>query len=93
MTIKLLTEHNLESLSLKIGYTGSSESTLVKMPHCHGSFVQSNRQKQFLLTRGLGGALARGGNTRCGLKERESVDWLVLLFKSASFHSISADSA
>ena len=33
MTIKLLTEHHLESLSLKGGYTGSSESTLVKMPH------------------------------------------------------------
>ena len=93
MIVKLLTEHNLEFLSLKRGCTGSSASTLVKMPHCQGSFVQSNCQKRFLLTRGLGGALGRGGNTRCGLKERESVDWLVLLFKSASFHSISADSA
>ena len=34
MNIKLLTEHNLEFLSLKVGYTGSSEYTLVKMPHC-----------------------------------------------------------
>ena len=33
MTVKLLTEHNLELLSLKGGCTGSSESTLVKMPH------------------------------------------------------------
>ena len=32
MTVKLLTEHNLEFLSLKGGCTGSSESTLVKMP-------------------------------------------------------------
>ena len=31
MTVKLLTEHNLEFLSLKGGCTGSPESTLVKM--------------------------------------------------------------
>ena len=34
MTVKLLTEKHLEFLSLKGGGTGSSESTLVKMPHC-----------------------------------------------------------
>ena len=34
MTIKLLTEQHLEFLNLKGGCTGSSESTLVKMPHC-----------------------------------------------------------
>ena len=34
MIVKLLTEDNLESLSLKRGCTGSSESTLVKMTHC-----------------------------------------------------------
>ena len=34
MIVKLLTEHHLELLSLKGGCTGSSESTLVKMPHC-----------------------------------------------------------
>ena len=39
MTVKLLTEHNLEFLSLKGGCTGSSESTLVKMPHCWKSHV------------------------------------------------------
>ena len=33
MNIKLLTEHHLEFLCLKGGCTGSSESTLVKMPH------------------------------------------------------------
>ena len=32
MSVKLLTEHHLDSLSLKGGCTGSSESTLVKMP-------------------------------------------------------------
>ena len=34
MTVKLLTEYNLEFLSLKGGCTGSSESTLVKMSNC-----------------------------------------------------------
>ena len=36
MTVKLhvLTKINLEFLSLKGGFTGWSESTLVKMPHC-----------------------------------------------------------
>ena len=34
MIVKLLTEHHLEFLSLKGGFRGSSESTLVKIPHC-----------------------------------------------------------
>ena len=40
MTVKLLTEHHLEFLSLKGGCRGSSEFALVKMPHCwksHGT--------------------------------------------------------
>ena len=39
MIVKLLTEHHLEFLSLKGDCTGSSESTLVKMPHCWKSQV------------------------------------------------------
>ena len=39
MTVKLLTEHYLEFLSCTGGYTGSSESTLVKIPHCWKSHV------------------------------------------------------
>ena len=39
MIVKLLTEHNLEYLSLKGGCRDSSESTLVKMPHCWKSHV------------------------------------------------------
>ena len=43
MSVKLLTEHHLEFLSLKGGCTCLSESTLVKMPLfeiiCHGSPV------------------------------------------------------
>ena len=34
MSVKLLTEHCLEFLSLKGGCRGSSESTLVKMSNC-----------------------------------------------------------
>ena len=39
MNIKLLTEHHLGFLSLKMGRTGLSESTLVKMSHCWKSYV------------------------------------------------------
>ena len=39
MTVKLVTEHNLEFLSLKGCCTGWSEYTLVKMPHCWKSNV------------------------------------------------------
>ena len=34
MIVKLLTEHLLDFLILRGGYTGSSESTLVKMSYC-----------------------------------------------------------
>ena len=39
ISVRLLTEHHLEFLRLKGGCTGSSESTLVKMPHCWKSHV------------------------------------------------------
>ena len=42
MTVKLLTEHHLEFLSLKEGCTGLSESTLVKMPRCWKSGVTAH---------------------------------------------------
>ena len=34
MTLRLLTKHHLEFLSLRGGHTGSSESILVKLPYC-----------------------------------------------------------
>ena len=37
MSVKLLTGHRLEFVSLKGGCTGSSESTLINMPHYSGS--------------------------------------------------------
>ena len=42
MIVKLLTEHHLEFLSFKGGCTGTSESTLVKMPHCWKSHVTAH---------------------------------------------------
>ena len=42
MSFKLLTEQRLEFLSLTGGCTGSSESTLVKMPHCWKSHVAAH---------------------------------------------------
>ena len=39
MSVKQLPEHHLELLSLKGGCTGSSEFTLVKIPHCWKSRV------------------------------------------------------
>ena len=39
MSVKLLTEHHLQFLSLKGDCTGFSESTFVKMPHCWKSHV------------------------------------------------------
>ena len=43
MSVKLLTEHHLEVLSLKGGCRGSSESTLVKMSSC----LKSHAAAQF----------------------------------------------
>ena len=40
-TVKLLTEYRLEFQSLKSGCKGSSESTLVKMPHCWKSYAMA----------------------------------------------------
>ena len=39
MIFKLLTEHHLQFLSFTGGCTGSSESSLVKIPHCWKSHV------------------------------------------------------
>ena len=49
MTVKLLTEHNLEFLSLKRGCTASSESTLVKIPHFWKSHVAAQIQMYLVM--------------------------------------------
>ena len=47
ITVKLLTEHHLEFLSIKGGCTDSSESTLANMPLCW----KSHAVAQFVLDR------------------------------------------
>ena len=47
MSVKLLTEHNLEFPNLKGGCTGSSESTLAKMPHYWKSHVAAHLINEF----------------------------------------------
>ena len=42
MTVELLRKHHLEIISLKGGCTCSSESTLVKIPHCWKSHVAAH---------------------------------------------------
>ena len=49
MTVKLLTEHHLEFLSVKGGSTDSSESTLVKMPHFWKSQITAQINSHMLL--------------------------------------------
>ena len=46
MIVKLLTEHHLEFQRLKGGCRGSSESTLVKMPHCWKANIFSARDER-----------------------------------------------
>ena len=42
MNVKLLTEHHLEFLCLKVGCRGSSESTLVKISNCWKSHAAAH---------------------------------------------------
>ena len=42
LSVKLHTENHLKFLGLKGGFTGSSESALVKMPHCWKSRVKAH---------------------------------------------------
>ena len=66
MIVKLLTEHLLEFLGLKGGCRGSSESTLVKMPHClksHATAQLSLFHQHQCLHPYHGHALRKNGNT------------------------------
>ena len=47
MNVELLTEHHLGFLSLKDGCTCTSESTLVKIPHCLKSHVTAQIYLKF----------------------------------------------
>ena len=84
MIVKLLTEHNLEFLSLKGGCTGSSDCTLVIKPHCWQSHVtaqfiylkmqwhkRKRRRRRELEEVEGGGGRRSGGRKSGGGREKE----------------------
>ena len=77
MTLRPLTEHHLESLSLKRGYTGSSESTLVKISHCWKAHVAAHINLRLMVPFFSNTAIMKGCNSKIlareSLRERESV--------------------
>ena len=68
MCVKLLTEHDLEFLSLKGGCTGLSESTLVKMPLCWKSHVTAHTLKTHCQILGSFRTHVHLGETTCNVK-------------------------
>ena len=50
MSVQLLNIHHLEFLSLQEGWTGSSESTLVKLPYCWKSYFAAQLSKSHEIT-------------------------------------------
>ena len=65
MTLKPLTEQHLQFLSLKGGCTDSSESTLVKVPHCSKSHVAAHSIPYWATT---------WENQQCGPASQEDSD-------------------
>ena len=53
MIVKLLTEHHLVIFSLKGGWRGSSESTLVKMSYCWKSHAAAQKFLAYMLATSL----------------------------------------
>ena len=49
MSVKQLTEHHLEFLNFKRGCRGSSESTLVKVPHYGKSYALAHMEQFMFL--------------------------------------------
>ena len=72
MIVKLLTAHHLEFLSLKEGCTGSSESRLVKLPHCWKSHVTAHSLMSVIV--------AFPGHTHYSLVSSSRIPSLVQLF-------------
>ena len=74
MSVKLLNEHNLESLSLKGGYASSSESILVKILQCHGSyttdypkFIESSQKEESISIQRVNGSSQQNKINQKGL--------------------------
>ena len=81
MSVKPLTEYHLEFLSLKDGCTGSSESTLVKMPHCWKSHITAQMCFKIQYIQSLFMTTNRAGH---GAPCTESVNKLLCVIYSAA---------
>ena len=68
MSVKLLIEHLLEVLSSKVGCTGSSESTFVKMSNCWKSHVTAHIGDKFHQGQGHSGSKL----VRCNLQHQDA---------------------
>ena len=73
MTLRLLTEHHLEFLSLKGGCTGSSDTTHVKMPHCWKTHITDN----FCLSGAIHVVADFGVDHLEDMAERSEFPWLL----------------
>ena len=69
MTVRLLTEHHLEFLSITGDCTGSYESTLVKMPHCWKSRLGSNEIANNFVN--IGSASSKANNVDVPLEKTQ----------------------
>ena len=91
MTINRLTEHHLEFLSLKGGCTCSSESTLVKIPHCWKIHVTAHLFKnRFCFFSGIAHRDLKPDNILCEKRE-EVVPLRICDFDLASGIPVSSE--
>ena len=71
MSVTLLTELNLEFLSLKGGCRGLSESTLVKIPHCWKSYVTAEMPSSAIGAWWLNGTVLDSRSMGCGFEPHQ----------------------
>ena len=79
MNVKLLTEYHLEFLCLKEGCSCSSESTLVKIPHCWKSHVAAH----IMLSNGL---QAKTSEYEKEMPRSKTTDQPIFTFSKLSFN-------
>ena len=86
--IKLLTECHLKNLSLKGGCRGSSESTLVKTPHCWKSHVTAQ-----IMTVVVEGEHSESAPVESGVPQGTVLGPLIFLYVIEPRHEIPNDLA
>ena len=86
MSVKLLTEYHLEFLSLKGGCTSSSETTLVKMPHCWKSHVAA--QTVLILRKGAHKIYKYDFAAKCCKNDARQKQPLLALYKPTFYFTL-----